>query len=113
MTADSSTKHTWNTKSTFATAIHHSICKRFVRNISDKCRLIVIAPAKTGRDKSNKKAVIKIAHTNNGILWNPKLLDLILVIVQIKFMAPKIEAAPERCKLKILGIDEFSTKNNT
>jgi hypothetical protein len=29
---------------------------------------IVKQPAKTGRDKSNKKAVIKIAQTNNGIL---------------------------------------------
>jgi hypothetical protein len=66
-----------------------------------KYRPIVIAPAKTGRDKSNKKAVMKIAQTNNGILWNAKLLDLILVIVQIKFIAPKIEAAPDKCKLKI------------
>jgi hypothetical protein len=70
-----------------------------------------MAPANTGRDKSNKKAVIKIAQTNKGILWNAKLLDLILVIVQIKFIAPKIEAAPERCKLKILGIDEFLIEN--
>jgi hypothetical protein len=62
---------------------------------------MVIAPAKTGSDKSNKKAVIKIAQTNNGILWKAKLLDLILVIVQIKFIAPKIEAAPDKCKLKI------------
>jgi hypothetical protein len=29
---------------------------------------IVIAPAKTGNDKSNKKAVMKIAQANNGIL---------------------------------------------
>jgi hypothetical protein len=28
---------------------------------------IVIAPAKTGNDKSNKKAVIKTAQTNNGV----------------------------------------------
>lgn len=28
---------------------------------------IVIAPANTGNDKSNKKAVIKMAQTNNGI----------------------------------------------
>lgn len=68
---------------------------------------MVIAPAKTGRDRSSKKAVIKIAQTNKGILWNGKLLDLMFVIVQMKFIAPKIEAAPERCKLKILGIGEF------
>jgi len=28
-------------------------------------------------------------------------------IVTLKLIAPKIEAAPERCKLKILDIDEF------
>lgn len=28
--------------------------------------------------------------------------------LQIKLIAPKIEAAPDKCKLKILGIDEFS-----
>lgn len=25
-----------------------------------------------------------------------------------KFIAPKIDAAPDKCKLKILGIDEFT-----
>ena len=29
---------------------------------------IVIAPAKTGSDKSNRKAVINTAHTNSGVL---------------------------------------------
>jgi hypothetical protein len=29
---------------------------------------IVIAAAKTGRDRSNKKAVIKTAQTNKGVL---------------------------------------------
>jgi len=62
---------------------------------------IVIAPAKTGKDKSNKKAVIKIAQTNNGKLWNDKLFTRMLKIVQIKLIAPKIDDAPERCKLKI------------
>ena len=60
-----------------------------------------MAPARTGKAKSNKKAVIKIDHTNKGNLWKGKLFDLILVTVQIKFIAPKIEAAPERCKLNI------------
>jgi hypothetical protein len=30
----------------------------------------------------------------------------------MKLIAPKIEEAPERCKLKILGIDEFPNKIN-
>jgi hypothetical protein len=64
-------------------------------------------PASTGNDKSNRKAVIKIDHANRGILWNGKLFALIFVIVQIKFIAPKIDAAPDKCKLKILGIGEF------
>lgn len=38
------------------------------------------------------------------------LSDLIFVMVDIKLIAPNIEAAPERCKLKILGIDEFFVK---
>jgi len=62
---------------------------------------IVIAPAKTGKDSNNRNAVRKIAQANKGILCIGKLLDLILVMVQIKLIAPKIEAAPERCKLKI------------
>jgi hypothetical protein len=35
---------------------------------------IVIAPARTGRDKSNKIAVIKIDHTSKGILSIDKFL---------------------------------------
>ena len=50
---------------------------------------------------SVEKAVIKIAQANKGNLWKGELFDLIFVIVQIKLIAPKIEAAPERCKLKI------------
>ena len=32
---------------------------------------IVIAPANTGKDSNNKKAVIKILQTNKGMLNNP------------------------------------------
>ena len=57
--------------------------------------------------------MIKIAQTNRGSRWKGKLFDLMFVIVQMKLIAPKIEAAPDKCKLKILGIDEFSlTKIN-
>ena len=38
---------------------------------------------------------------NNGNLWNGKLSVLIFTIVQMKLIAPKIEAAPDKCKLKI------------
>ena len=64
-------------------------------------RSIVIAPARTGSDNNKRIAVIKIAQTNNGNLRNGKLSVLIFTMVQIKLIAPKIEAAPDRCKLKI------------
>lgn len=34
-------------------------------------------------------------------MWKGSCSDRIFIIVQIKFIAPKIEAIPERCKLKI------------
>lgn len=56
---------------------------------------IVIPPAKTGKDKSNKKAVIKTAHTNNGSLCIYKPGTRILKTVHIKFIAPNNEETPE------------------
>lgn len=41
-------------------------CDWLESNLTAKCRPIVIAPAKTGKDKSNKKAVKKIDHVNKG-----------------------------------------------
>jgi len=62
---------------------------------------IVIAPAKTGNDNNNKNAVINTDHTNKGMLciFIPGLR--ILNIVVMKLIAPKIEEAPAKCKLKI------------
>jgi hypothetical protein len=62
---------------------------------------IVIAPAKTGNDKSNKIAVMKTAQTKRGILCIVKPGVLIFIIVVMKFIAPKIEAIPAKCKEKI------------
>ncbi len=45
--------------------------------------------------------MISTAQTNKGNLWNDKLLTRILKIVQIKLIAPNIEEAPDKCKLKI------------
>jgi hypothetical protein len=64
-------------------------------------RSIVIAPAKTGRERSNKKEVINSAHTYSGKRYNAIPGNRILTTVVIKFIAPKIEAAPDKCKLKI------------
>jgi len=64
-------------------------------------RSIVIAPAKTGRDKSNKKAVINTAQTKRGkwCIVNPGVR--MLKIVVIKLIAPRIEEIPAKCKLNI------------
>jgi len=62
---------------------------------------MVIAPASTGRDKSNKMAVIKTAQINKGI-WIIFIEFLrILIVVVIKLIAPKIEDTPARCKEKM------------
>lgn len=62
---------------------------------------IVIAPANTGSDNNNNTAVINTAHTNNGILCIVIPGVLILITVVIKFIAPKIDDIPAKCKLKI------------
>jgi hypothetical protein len=61
----------------------------------------VIAPARTGRESNSKTAVTKTAHTKSGILCIKRPGALMLRIVTIKLIAPKIDAAPDKCKLKI------------
>jgi hypothetical protein len=57
---------------------------------------IVIAPAKTGKDRSNKIAVINTDHTKSGIRSKDMPIGRIFVIVVIKLMAPRIEEAPAK-----------------
>ena len=61
----------------------------------------MIAPAKTGKESNKRKAVIKTAHTNNGVLWAVIPGQRIFKIVTIKLIAPKIDEIPAKCKLKI------------
>jgi hypothetical protein len=61
----------------------------------------VIAPANTGRDSKSKIAVKNTDHTNKGVRSHDIPMARILIIVVIKFTAPKIEDAPAKCKLKI------------
>ena len=58
-------------------------------------------PAKTGNDNNNKIAVTNTLHTNKGTLW--KLIPLVLIFIKVlmKFIAPKSEDTPDKCKLKI------------
>jgi len=63
---------------------------------------IVIAPAKTGRDSNNKTVVTKIDQTNKGVLFNVMPSIRMFMIVVIKLMAPRIEEAPAKCRLKMV-----------
>lgn len=60
-----------------------------------------MAPANTGKESNNKKAVIRIDHTKRGIRWKLQPGARMLNMVVIKFMAPKIELIPDKCKLNI------------
>ena len=62
---------------------------------------IVIAPANTGRDKTNSTAVTNIDQTNKGILSIVIPGALMLSIVVMKLMEANIEETPPRCKLNI------------
>lgn len=62
---------------------------------------MVMAPANTGKLNKRMKAVTKTAQTNRGIRCMVIPGARILIIVVMKFKAPKIEAAPAKCKLKI------------
>jgi hypothetical protein len=62
---------------------------------------IVIAPAKTGNDKRSKITVINTLQTNKGSRSKVRVSDRILITVDIKLIAPKIEDAPAKCKEKI------------
>lgn len=57
---------------------------------------MVMAPARTGRLRSSRMAVTKIAHANRGSLWNERPAPLILIIVVMKFIAPSSELIPAR-----------------
>jgi len=62
---------------------------------------IVMAPASTGSDNRSKIAVKNTDHTNKGVRSQVIPSIRILIIVVIKFTAPRIELAPAKCKLKI------------
>jgi hypothetical protein len=62
---------------------------------------MVIAAAKTGKESNKRTAVTNTAHTNKGIKSILYPGTLILKIVTKKFIAPKIEERPAKCKLKI------------
>jgi len=62
---------------------------------------IVIAPANTGKDRSNSTAVIKTAQAKRGIRSNSIPNTRKFPKVLIKFTAPKIDLTPAKCKEKM------------
>jgi hypothetical protein len=62
---------------------------------------IVIAAARTGRDKRSRVAVIITAQENNVIFLICMWLIRIFKMVVIKLIAPKIEETPARWREKI------------
>lgn len=52
--------------------------------------------ASTGRDSSNKTAVMRTDHTNNGVWYCDMAGGFILIIVVIKLIAPKMDDTPAR-----------------
>jgi len=57
---------------------------------------MVMAPAKTGRDKSKRKAVYKTDQAKRGIISSERPAPRMLLIVVIKLMEPKMEEMPAR-----------------
>ena len=64
-------------------------------------RSIVIAPARTGSDNRRRRAVIATDQTNRGFRSRVIPFDRMLIVVVIKFAAPRIDEIPSRCTLKI------------
>jgi hypothetical protein len=64
-------------------------------------RSIVIAPAKTGRDRRRRITVIVTAQTNKGIRSRRNPCHRMLITVVMKFTAPRIDEAPAKCSEKI------------
>ena len=60
-----------------------------------------MAPAKTGRERSRRRAVMPTDHTKRGIRSKVILEARMLIIVVMKLIAPRIDEAPAKCKEKI------------
>lgn len=61
-----------------------------------------MAPASTGRDRSNRTAVISTDQTNRGISSIVDLVGRMFRIVVMKLIAPRIEDTPAKCSEKIV-----------
>jgi hypothetical protein len=62
---------------------------------------IVIAPARTGKDKTSKNVVSNTLQMNKGNRSKEVNEFRMFKIVEMKLMDPKIDLAPARCKEKM------------
>lgn len=72
---------------------------------------MVIAPARTGRERSNSTAVIKTDQANKGTVSKVIEEERMFKIVVIKLIAPKIEDTPAKWRLKIAKSTEIPEWN--
>lgn len=61
----------------------------------------MIAPASTGSDSKSSSAVIATDHTNSGIRSGFMFFGFMLIVVEMKFTAPRIDDTPARCREKM------------
>jgi len=64
-------------------------------------RSLVIPPARTGRERRRRNAVIRIDQTKRGSLYLKRPGARLLKTVTMKLIAPRSDAAPERWREKI------------
>lgn len=63
---------------------------------------MVIAPARTGNERRRSRAVIPVDQTNRGVWSRDMPVGRMLMIVVIKFTAPRIDEIPAKWSLKIV-----------
>lgn len=64
-------------------------------------RSIVIAPARTGKERSRRTVVIFTDQTNSGTRSIRRPFTRRLITVEMKFIDPRMDEAPARCSEKI------------
>merc|ERR1711970_225571 len=62
---------------------------------------MVMAPARTGRERSKRKPVSRTDQVNRGMISSERPVPRMLAIVVIKLMEPRMEETPAKCREKI------------
>ena len=69
-------------------------------NSTTKPGNLLNSPANTGKDNNNKKEVIKIDHTNNGVSFQviPGVLILNIVVISVSNHKSQIHISIKKCR---------------